>query len=238
MAPHMKLAIMQPYLFPYIGYFQLMNAVDDFIVYDNIEYTKKGWINRNRILVGNKDALISFPLKKDSDYLDIKHRSLSDSWEAERVKLLNRIRESYRKAPFFEPAFAVISGALLCEERNLFAFILHTLEQVKEYLRITTPLTISSSIPIDHDLRADEKVIALCKAKGASTYINPIGGVELYDKMKFLGAGITLHFLQTIGVEYAQFTGPFVPHLSIIDVMMFNSVDNISQFLNHNYKLH
>ena len=71
----MKLAIMQPYLFPYIGYFQLMNAADEFVVYDNIKYTKKGWINRNRILVNGSDAYINFPLKKDSDYLDVKDRS-------------------------------------------------------------------------------------------------------------------------------------------------------------------
>jgi hypothetical protein len=233
----MKLAIMQPYLFPYIGYFQIINAVDEFILYDNIEYTKKGWINRNRILLNNTDSLISFPLRKDSDFLFIKDRTLSDSWDTERVKLLNRIRESYRKAPFFEPAFNVVSRAILCEERNLFAFILYSLEQIKKYLRITTPLTISSTVPINHELRSEEKVIALCQARQASTYINPIGGVELYDKIRFSESGISLQFLKTEGVEYMQFGAPFVPHLSIIDVMMFNSVDAIGQLLNRNYTL-
>jgi hypothetical protein len=233
----MKLAIMQPYLFPYIGYFQLMNAVDEFIVYDNIEYTKKGWINRNRILLNNKDALISFPLRKDSDFLHIKQRALSDTWDTERGKLLNKIRENYRKAPFFEPTFAVISSAMLSEERNLFDFIWQSLEKVKTYLRIATPLTISSTIPINDELRSEEKVIALCQARQASTYINPIGGVELYDKIRFSESGISLQFLKTEGVEYTQFGAPFVPHLSIIDVMMFNSVDAIAQLLNHNYTL-
>ena len=87
----MKVGIMQPYFFPYIGYFQLMNAVDEFVVYDNIEFTKKGWINRNRILVNGKDAFITISLKKDSDYLDVRDRYLADSWSSDRVKMLNRM---------------------------------------------------------------------------------------------------------------------------------------------------
>jgi hypothetical protein len=233
----MKIAIMQPYLFPYIGYFQLMNSVDEFIVYDNIEYTKKGWINRNRILAGDKDALISFPLKKDSDFLHVKDRQLSDSWDLERAKLLNRIRESYRKAPFFQPAFDMISKTILFEERNLFSFIINSLEMVKAYCDISTPICVASTIPINHDLRAEQKVMALCQAKGATTYINPIGGVELYNKSMFREAGLNLQFLQTSGVEYSQFGASFIPHLSIIDVMMFNSVATISTFLNEKFVL-
>ena len=93
----MRIAIMQPYLFPYIGYFQLMNAVDEFVIYDNIEFTKKGWINRNRILVNGRDSFITVPLKKDSDYLDVRDRYLADSWPSERVTILYRIKQSYRR---------------------------------------------------------------------------------------------------------------------------------------------
>src|SRR6201997_1769206 len=146
----MTLAIMQPYLFPYIGYFQLMNAVDEFVVYDNIQYTKKGWINRNRILVNGKDAYITFPLKKDSDYLDIKDRYLADDWVLERKKILNRISESYRKAASFEFVYPVIEKIILFEETNLFKFILNSLTVLKEYLSIKTLFPVSSEIDINH----------------------------------------------------------------------------------------
>ena len=129
----MNIAIMQPYLFPYIGYFQLMNAVDEFIVYDNIQFTKKGWINRNRILVNGSDAYITLPLKKDSDYLDIKDRYLSDDWKAESKKMINRITESYRKAPFFESVFPLIEKSLLFEDKQLFNFIFNSLNLTKDF---------------------------------------------------------------------------------------------------------
>ena len=136
----MKIAIMQPYLFPYIGYFQLMNAVDEFIVYDNIQFTKKGWINRNRILFNEKDIYISLPLKKDSDYLDIINRTLADTWLKDREKMINRLIEGYKKAPFFESTFPVIKNAILFEETNLFKFIFHSLQLLNEYLDINTRL--------------------------------------------------------------------------------------------------
>ena len=107
-----KIAIMQPYFFPYIGYFQLINSVDEFIIYDNIQYTKKGWINRNRILVNGKDQLITLSLKKDSDYLDVVNRELSESWDKDKNKILNIIKFSYNKAPYFQKTFELISQCL------------------------------------------------------------------------------------------------------------------------------
>ena len=121
----MKAGIMQPYLFPYIGYFQLMNAVDEFVLYDNIEYTKKGWINRNRILVNGKDTYIGLPLKKDSDFLTIVERNLAENWPAERKKILNKISSSYKKAPQFGKVYPVIESAFMFEDFNLFNFIYH-----------------------------------------------------------------------------------------------------------------
>ena len=231
----MKVAIMQPYLFPYIGYFQLMNAVDEFVVYDNIQYTKKGWINRNRILVNGKDAYITFPLKKDSDYIDIKDRYLADDWVLERKKILNRISESYRKAPSFEFAYPVIEKIILFEETNLFKFILNSLTVLKEYLSIKTLFPISSEININHELKAEKKVIAICKAKNADVYINPIGGVDMYNKDEFKNKGIDLRFLKTTDVTYKQFNNDFVPMLSIIDVMMFNTKEEIKNYLDNCY---
>jgi len=233
----MKVAIMQPYLFPYIGYFQLMNAVDEFIIYDNIQFTKKGWINRNRILVNGVDAYITLPLKKDSDYLNIKDRFLSDEWPNERKKTLNRITESYRKAPQFNFVYPIIESILMYEERNLFSFIFNSIKEINQYLDIKTPLIISSSIPINHDLKAENKVIELCKARKATTYINPIGGVELYSKEDFKNEGLELQFLKANNITYPQFKNDFVPFLSIIDVMMFNPKEAVTEYITSAYSM-
>ena len=227
----MNLGIMQPYFFPYIGYFQLMNAVDEFVVYDNIEFTKKGWINRNRILVNGKDSFITLPLKKDSDYLDVRDRYLADSWLSERVKMLNRIKESYRKAPQFDSVYPVIEKCILYDESNLFKYILNSLKIVKAYIEIDTPLVISSTITIDDTLKSDKKVIAICKARDADTYVNAIGGMELYSKETFQEKSIELKFIKSKPFEYPQFGDAFVPWLSIIDAMMFNPKNRIGQIL-------
>lgn len=233
----MKLAIMQPYLFPYIGYFQLMNRADEFIIYNNIQFSKKGWINRNRILLNGKDTYITFPLKKDSDYLDIKDRYLADSWTSDRKKMLNKITEAYNKAPYFSTAYPVIEKLILFEESNLFRFIFNSLSLLKDFLSIKKPLIISSTIAIDHTLKSEDKIIELCKAREATEYINPIGGLDLYKKEKFKANGIDLHFMKTENIIYPQYGNNFVPFLSIIDVMMFNSKDKIQQYLNHSYEL-
>ena len=227
----MKIAIMQPYFFPYIGYFQLMNAADEFIIYDNIKFTKKGWINRNRILVNGKSSYISIPVKKDSDYLNVKERYLAESWSNERRKLLSRISDSYRKAPYFDLIFTTIQKSVLFEENNLFKFLLHSIELVKEYLEIPSFLVISSTISIDPELKAENKVVEICKARKAQMYLNPIGGTQLYDKHFFLDKGITLHFLKANEIIYKQFKNEFVPSLSILDVMMFNSKEEIKELL-------
>lgn len=231
----MKVVIMQPYFFPYIGYFQLMQAADMFVVYDNIQFSKKGWINRNRILVNSADAYITLPLKKDSDFLDVKERCLSDEWPAERKKMLNRITESYRKAPQFAEVFPVIEAAVMHGDKNLFSFILNSLKLVAGYLDIKTPLVVSSTLPIDHQLKAEKKVIALCKALNADVYINPIGGVELYSKEDFKQEGIGLKFLKADNIVYPQFRNEFIPFLSIIDVMMFNPKAEVIRHLQSSF---
>jgi len=223
----MKVAIMQPYFLPYIGYFQLINAVDEFVVYDNIEFTKKGWINRNRILVNGKDDYITLPIKKDSDYLQINQRYLADSSTLDKKKLLNKITESYRKAPNFNSVYTIIEKCLSFEDNNLFNFILNSLLLINDYLRIRTPIILSSTIPIDHNLKAEKKVIEICHARKAKTYINPIGGLGLYEKNEFKDQNIDLLFLKSSEVIYKQYDNDFVSWLSILDVMMFNSIEEI-----------
>jgi hypothetical protein len=233
----MKLGIMQPYFLPYIGYFQLMNAVDEFIVYDDVEYTKKGWINRNRILVHGNGAYITLPLKKASDFLDVKDRFLADTWPTDRVKLLQRVTEAYRKAPQFAQAFPLFERCVSNDESNLFAFILSSLQEVKTYLGIATPVVVSSSMGLDRTLRAQDRVLATCQKENADHYINPIGGVGLYSRNDFAARGIELQFIQSTPVTYPQFDHAFVPWLSILDVMMFNSRSEVKRLLAESYTL-
>ena len=226
-----KVAIMQPYFFPYIGYFQLMHAVDLFIVYDNIEYTKKGWINRNRILLNGKETYLTLPLKKDSDYLEVKDRLLAENWQTDRIKMLNRIKEAYRKAPQFDTIFPFVEQCLLFEKTNLFDFLFNSLKITRQVLGIQTEFRIASSIPVDHSLKAEKKVMALCKAVGAGVYTNPIGGTGLYNKETFGKEGLRLYFLKTGDVRYSRGAQDFIPNLSILDVLMFTPPEMIKEML-------
>jgi len=231
----MKLGIMQPYFLPYIGYFQLLASVDQFIVYDNIKYTKKGWINRNRMLLNGTDAIFSLPLKKGSDSLDVVERELAA--EFDRSKLLNQFKGAYGRAPQFELTYPVLERIVQHEDANLFRYIHHSVVQLCEHLGINTEIKISSEVPVDHELKGQDKVLALCKAVGANIYINTIGGVELYSKSDFRIHGIDLQFIKARSFEYAQFENGFVPWLSIVDVLMFNPLNAVRSYINVNYEL-
>lgn len=232
---YMKVAIMQPYFFPYIGYFQLIAAVDVFIVYDNIKYTKKGWISRNRMLQNGKDVLFSLPLKNDSDSLDVCERALSA--EFNRDKLLNQFKGAYLRAPYFEQTYSLIEQIVRHEDANLSRFLHYSIVKICEHMGVTTEIRISSDISIDHELKSQDKVLALCEAVGASTYVNAIGGMELYSKETFLERGIELKFIRSLPFEYPQFGNEFVPWLSIIDVMMFNSKNDTLACITGNFDL-
>lgn len=229
----MKLAIMQPYLFPYIGYFQLINSVDTFVVYDNIQFTKKGWIQRNRILVNGTDNLISLPLKKDSDYLNINERFLSENFEVEKLKITRKIEGAYKKAPFFENTFPIIKSILNYEDINLFNYVFNSINILNNYLGIEVKLIKSTDLNIDiQDFKGQNKVIEICKVLNTQVYINAIGGVKLYDKEVFFNEDIELKFIKSGNIKYKQFKNEFVPWLSIIDVMMFNTKEEVQDMLN------
>jgi hypothetical protein len=222
---------MQPYFLPYIGYWQLIAASDKFIVYDNIQYTKKGWINRNRYLLNDSDALFTIPLRKASDYLNIIDREIDRevaSFTFE-TKLMNKLRAAYKHAPY-KNRLDLIELIIKYREQNLFNYLYNSIKEICKFLNIKTEIIVSSTIPIDHSLKSENKVIALCNNLKASDYINPIGGQELYNKEVFKSNGISLYFLKPNNVEYKQFN-KFVPMLSILDVLMFNSEDRIQEML-------
>jgi hypothetical protein len=227
----MNVAIMQPYFLPYIGYFQLIKAVDIFVVYDNIQFSKKGWIHRNRILVNGRDEYFTLTLKKDSDYLNVNQRVLSETWEQEKLKTLRIIKENYKKAPFFLSTFPILEEIFNFESRNLFDFIYHSLLKINSILEIESKIVLSSSIAIDHDLKAQNKVLAINENLQASHYINPIGGLLLYDAPSFEKKNIELSFLKSKNIHYKQYENEFMPWLSILDVMMFNDIPTIKNWL-------
>lgn len=231
----MKLAIMQPYFLPYIGYFQLIAAVDQFIVYDNIKYTKKGWINRNRLLQNGTDTVFSIPLSKDSDALDIRERQIAADFR--RDKLLKQIAEAYRKAPYFGQTLPLLERIVRCRENNLFRYLCHSIVETCAHLGINTPIRASSMVAIDHELKGQDKVIALSRTLGAVTYINAIGGIKLYEHEAFRAVGMKLKFLRTRPFEYPQFGAPFVPWLSIVDVLMFNALEQVTGVIGEGYEL-
>ena len=231
----MKIAIMQPYFFPYIGYFQLIGAVDVFVIYDNIKYTKKGWINRNRALRNGADFVFTVPLRGDSDALDVRERSLAADFD--RRRLANQLREAYRRAPYFDVAFPVIEKAIMLDEANLFEYVRSSVEDVCRYCGLGTRIVASSTFVVDPGLKAEDKVLALCTAAGAGTYVNAIGGTRFFSAEQFAGRGIQLKFLRTRPIEYPQFGDPFIPSLSIIDVMMFNPAAKVREMLDTCYDL-
>jgi hypothetical protein len=231
----MKLAIMQPYFLPYIGYFQLIAAVDLFVVYDTIKYTKKGWINRNRLLRNGADAMFSLPLKKDADALDVVERELAADFS--RDKLLNQFKGAYAGAPYVTQTLPLLERIIRHDEQNLFRFIHHSIVAVCRHLDIGTEIRVSSAIAIDPDLKGEQKVLSLCEAAGADTYINAIGGMELYSREAFQARGIDLKFIRSRPFDYAQFGAPFVPWLSIVDALMFNPVDAVRQGILTNFDL-
>ncbi|MGV3556976.1 WbqC family protein [Larkinella arboricola] len=226
----MTIAIMQPYFLPYIGYLQLMNAVDTFIFYDDVAFINRGWINRNRILVNGKDHLITVPLKDASQNRLIADIDLSDDpkW---RSKLLQTVGQSYRKAPFYTTVYPLLEKIVNLEVRTIADLIRGSFVFINDYLGIQTKIIPSSDRYHNSDLKAQERILDICRQEKADRYINPIGGMELYDRQRFTDAGIELFFIQSKRVEYPQFQNDFVPWLSIADVLMFNDVPTVQKML-------
>jgi hypothetical protein len=187
------------------------------------------------MLQNGKDVMFSLPLKKDYDSLDVVQRELSVDFN--RNKLINQFKGAYGSAPYFAQTFPLLEHIVRCDDNNLFRFIYHSITEMCTNLDIPTEIRISSEIAIDNDLKAQDKVLALCRAMGADTYINAIGGTELYDCDAFRTQGVELKFIRSRPFEYAQFGAPFVPWLSIVDVMMFNAPEQIGFAIREGYEL-
>lgn len=226
----MKLGIMQPYFFPYLGYWQLMNAVDKYVIYDDVNYIKGGWINRNRILVNGKPAYIIIPLRRASQNKLINELDICDDPLAKR-KIMGTLHSSYSKAPYWSEIKPILEEIMECCSGNLAQFLEYQIKIIAQYLGIQTEFFISSQIEKDHQKKGEEKIIEICEVIGADAYINPIGGQALYSPEHFDQAGLQLQFLKCNDVIYRQYSQEFVPNLSIVDVLMFNNAEQVQKML-------
>lgn len=218
-------AMMQPYLFPYLGYFQLIAASDHFVLGDDLQYVKASWINRNRILVSGQAALITFPLRKGAQSERINQRWLCDGFEQEANKILRTLTLAYGRAPYQAETLPLITEILLNPERNLARFIEHSIRRLCDHLQIETPISLGSEMGLPERMDKQERVVRITQRLGAERYLNPIGGLDLYCPSYFDAHGLQLRFLRMDDLTYPQFGKPFVPALSIIDVLMFNGRD-------------
>ncbi len=228
----LKLAIMQPYLFPYIGYFQLINHVDHFILYDDVNYMKGKWINRNRIIVNNDIHSFTVPVVKCSQNKLINETRLlgDDGWKK---KLLKTVHFAYKKAPEFNRVFPLIETIIFHNEPNLAQFIQNSIHLICEFSGIDSRISCSSGL--QNTCRNDtgeDRIINLCVAEQATEYINLSNGRGLYQHSRFTEQGIVLKFISPVRKQrYQQFNDQFFADLSIIDVLMFNDESNLDRLL-------
>lgn len=225
---------MQPYIFPYIGYFQLIHAVDKFIIYDDVNFIKQGWINRNNILLNGCGHLFSLPVDNLTSFKKINQVRVSEKTYAGWFsKFEKTLLMAYKKAPYFEEVYALVRDTLgrAGEFESIAGLCVYGIRRVNEYLGIGTVLQDSCTGYENGHLKAQERVLDICKRESATVYINAIGGMELYSKEDFKAKGIDLFFLQPGSIGYGQFNHEYVPYLSIIDCMMFNDKDRINDFL-------
>jgi hypothetical protein len=228
----MKLAIMQPYLFPYLGYFQLLSSVDKFVIYDDVAFMKQGWINRNRILVGGRASRFSVPLRTASSFKRINDTEVDPaSYDRWLRSFFSTVDQSYRRAPCFGPVRHLLTAVFEDFAGSIASLALRSVTGTVEYLGLRTAIVPSAHEYNNDSLKGQERVIDVCKKENADAYINPIGGQNLYTHGEFAAHGIALHFVRSRPVIYRQFADHFTPDLSIIDVMMFNSPDRLGALL-------
>ena len=224
----MKLGIMQPYFMPYIGYFQLMKAVDKYVVYDDVNYIKGGWANRNHILINGEKEMFTVTLQKASQNKLFNEIVIGDNFK----KLMKTLQMNYSRAINFDQTMVLMERIISFPNKQLAVFIANSFREILSYLSVETEILMSSEIPKDNSLRGKDKIIQICEILGADTYYNAVGGKNLYDQEEFREHGITLNFVDSLPQVYSQLhTREFVSGLSMIDVLMNNTKDKVNSLL-------
>jgi hypothetical protein len=229
----MRVAVMQPYFFPYVGYWQLINSADMFVIYDDVNYINRGWINRNRILINGEAHMITLSLQQSSQNKQINNILVGSN----KGKILKTISNVYKKAPYFTEVYLLVEELMNDNEQRLSKFLGNTIQSLTKYLELSTKIVYSSDLAFDRQKKGQDKIIEIAEYLQASTYVNLIGGKALYENMAFQQREIKLEFLESNNFNYKQFSNYFVPWLSIIDVMMFNNISEIKFYLERGYSL-
>lgn len=224
----MILAVMQPYVFPYLGYYQLAFHSDKFVFYDNVNFIKGGFINRNYILSQGRSQLFTLPVENASSFTKINQLSFAKN----RAKVIRSIEQSYSKAPYVNDVMPIIKAVLGSEENNVAALGRMSIQAVFNYLSLELDQCLASNLDYDCDASAAEKLYSLCALFNADKYCNLAGGKVLYDKQEFAKHNIELSFLEMDQVNYPQGKNEFVPQLSMIDLLMWQPVDEVVRLLN------
>lgn len=227
---------MQPYFFPYIGYWQLMKLTDRYIIYDDVNYIKGGWINRNRILVNGNSVYLNVPTRGASPNKKIKDVG-TDISKFFLEKTCRKLYGAYAKAPYFEEVFPSIMQILDFPTENLSEYLISSIIQMARHLDITTEFIVSSKYSYAAHLHGEDRVLELCRIFGGDIYYNAIGGKKLYSFEHFREKNLELRFVESEDLQYPQFGNPFIPNLSIIDVLMFNGWKKTGEYLDR-IKIH
>lgn len=226
----MKLAIMQPYFFPYLGYFQLLKAVDKFVVYDDVNFIKQGWINRNFILHDCNPLRVTIPLKQASSFRPIDETQIA-SFSSWKKKFLQTISQAYGHAPFFKEVYPLVETVIEDDCITIAQLASNSIFAVLEYLELPLEVEPTSRRYMNQHLKGQERVLDICRIECCEKYYNLPGGMDLYEREAFEQAGIDLWFVQPADVSYKQFACKFVPKLSMIDVLMFNDRKTVVSYL-------
>ena len=226
----MKIGFMQPYFFPYIGYFQLLNMVDKYVIFDNAQYANNKWGYRNRILTNGAPAYFRLKILKASQNKHFNEIIVSNDVE-EKKKNIHALEYSYKKAPHFKEVMPMLEQFLMTDHDNLAEYNIASIKLIADYLDMNTEILLFSELDCESNLKKQYRIYDVCRFLGGNEYINAIGGRELYDFDEFREYNLELAFLKTNDIIYPQYGEEFVPYLSIIDVMMFNSVPEIKEML-------
>lgn len=226
----MKLAIMQPYFFPYLGYFQLLNAVDKFIIYDDVNFIKQGWVNRNFILMDCKPLRMTIPIRQASSFRPIYETQIASipGWKK---RFLQAISQGYGKAPFFKEVYFLVETVIEKDYITIAQLASSSILAVLEYLELPLEVEPTSRHYMNQHLKGQERVLDICRIECCKKYYNLPGGTGLYERQAFEQSGIDLGFVQPGDVSYRQFECKFVPNLSMIDVLMFNDRKTVISYL-------
>jgi WbqC-like protein family len=211
-----RVAVMQPYLFPYLGTFQLARHVDRYVFFDDVAFIKKGYIHRNAVLLDGQAHAFTAPVRQASQNRSIAEHDYLGDWQP----LLALLQRAYAKAPQFDAVFALVQRVLLQGPVNVARMNAHAMAAVFGYLNLPFDHGFASAHALPPDLRASARVRAVCRAEGATTYINPAGGRALYDAADFERDGLLLRFCSMRPLQYVQRASAFVPNLSMLDVLM------------------